>query len=131
MLKLPTNIGEWGFVIVLSVLFMGLAFAIIYSQIHLHGMRKEQAYRDTESNLYVMAETVRSYQRDHGSVETSLLEMGLPDEALETRHATISESTRLENGMCTISATLLKYGEPTCTLTFSLDNDVHAYTWSE
>ena len=131
MLKLPTNIGEWGFVIVLSVLFMGLAFAIIYSQVHLHDMRETQARQDTESNLFVLAESVRRHYREHGEIKGSLTETGVPEEALETRHARLTDAATINNGLCTITAKLTKFGEPTCTLSFALDSDAHEYHWSD
>ena len=117
--------------IVLSVLFSGLAFAIIYSQVHLHGMREEQALRDTESNLHYVSEVVRQYHREHGKIEDTLTGMELPIDALETRNAQIDDSVRMENGVCVISAKLFKYGEPTCTLTFALDNDAQDFDWSD
>ena len=130
-LKLPTTAGEWGFVIVLVALFGGLAFGIIYSQVHLHDMRREQASRDTESNLLVLAEAVRQYQREHGRIEGKLTAMGVPEESLRTRHADFSDEVIVTSDKFSITATLFKFDQPTCTINFAPIGDGHEFVWSE
>ena len=123
MLKLPTNAGEWGFVIVLSALFCGLAFAVIYSQVLLHDMKEEQAVKDTESTLRVLAEQVKQYRKEHGALKERLTEMGIDEEALTTRHATFEDKLDIRKDSVRIEATLKKYGHATYVAEFNPRSD--------
>lgn len=123
MLKLPTNAGEWGFVIVLSVLFCGLAFGVIYSQVELRAIKREQAYRDTETNLHSLATQVRDYQRKHGQIEETLTAMGIDEEELETRHAIFDDALDVHGNSVVIRATLKKFGRGVLTLKFNSTTD--------
>ena len=131
MLKLPTNVGEWGFVIVLSLLFGGLAFAVIYSQVQLHDIKLQQAREDTESNLRVLDAQVRQYYSQHGRVEPKLTQMGIEPDALETRHAKFDDNAVLAAQGFTISARMLKYDNEICTLSFQLDHDEATAAWHD
>ncbi|MCA8918408.1 MAG: hypothetical protein KDB68_00460 [Planctomycetes bacterium] len=126
MLKLPTNAGEWGFVIVLSVLFCGMAFGVIYSQVELRAIKREQAYRDTETNLHALATQVRDYQRKHGRIEETLTAMGIDEEELETRHAIFDDTFDTHGDNVVIRATLKKYGKGVLTLQFNSTTDQDA-----
>lgn len=126
MLKLPTNAGEWGFVVVLSILFCGLSFAVIYSQVVLHDIKKEQAVRDTETTLRLLASRVRLYQREHGRIEDTLTAMGIEQEELESRHAKIANELGTRDGSCTITATLKKYGHAVYTEELNLTSNSSA-----
>ncbi|MCA8911242.1 MAG: hypothetical protein KDB82_06035 [Planctomycetes bacterium] len=123
MLKLPTNAGEWGFVIVLTVLFCGLAFAVIYSQVLLHDMKEEQAVRDTESTLRVLAAQVKQYRMDHGELKEKLTDMGIDEEALETRHAIFDDKIDIRKDSVRIQGTLKKYGQVTYVAEFNPKSD--------
>jgi hypothetical protein len=130
MLKLPTNAGEWGFVFVLGLCFSGLAFAVIYSQVHLRNMNREQAVRDTESNLYVIAEHVRRYQQRHGRIEPTLMGMEVPPGALRTRNADISNDVAIDGDGFRLSATLIKYSQPTCQCKASFKEANPEFEWT-
>ncbi|MCA8916995.1 MAG: hypothetical protein KDB90_16515 [Planctomycetes bacterium] len=131
MLKLPTNAGEWGFVIVLFVLFCGLATAVIYSQVQLHDMKLEQAKQDTEAKLQLLSEQVREYHDRTGKVEDSLTEMGVTPAALETRNADISPEVGRSGYHFTLVAELKKFDRPRCTLTFASDNVRSSISWTD
>jgi hypothetical protein len=126
MLKLPTNAGEWGFVIVLSALFCGIAFAVIYSQVLLHDMKEAQALHDTESTLRVLTVQVRQYRLDHGKFKGKLTEMGIDEEALETRHAVFDDDLEISKESVRITATLKKYGQATYVAEFNPKSDAEA-----
>ena len=130
MLKLPTNAGEWGFVVVLSILFCGLSFAVIYSQVVLHDIKKEQAVRDTETTLRLLASRVRLYQREHGRIEDTLTAMGIEQEELETRHATFENQLLTDGKTITLKATLLKFSSASCTLTSTSGSEDPEISWS-
>ncbi len=130
MLKLPTNAGEWGFVIVLALCFSGLAFAVIYSQVHLRNMNREQAVHDTESNLFVMAEHVRLYRERHGRIEPTLMGMEVPPGALRTRNADISNQMESDGQGFKLSTTLIKYGQPTCQCKATFKETTPEFEWT-
>ncbi|MCB9894488.1 MAG: hypothetical protein H6839_08560 [Planctomycetes bacterium] len=130
MLKLPTNAGEWGFVIVLTVLFGGLAFGVIYSQIQLHDMKFEQARQDTEIHLRRMADQVRDYHQRTGKLEDELTAMGIDPADLETRNAVISPKVQAHGGLFDLHAELKKFGGARCSVAYEIDGTQSTAAWA-
>jgi hypothetical protein len=57
--------------------------------------------------------------------------MGLPGEALETRHAEFADAVEFSGGRVVLTAKLLKYGKRTCTITFELDDAEPDLAWHD
>jgi len=131
MLKLPTNAGEWGFVIVLTLLFAGLAFGVIYSQVQLHEMKQAQARADTEWVLHAFAERVRQHRQQHGKLPEKLTDCGLPRDALESRHAEFDDEVAVTNGRATLTGRLFKFGGAGCVLVVGPEASADELRWAE
>lgn len=108
-MKLPRDRFEWLFVVVLLGLFGGMVFYTVDSQLQLREIRRAQAERDTRLLLTELTQHVRAYHAEHGRVEATLTAMGVPLEAMETRHAVVDDVVSGDAGTVVVTARLRNY----------------------
>ncbi|MCB9933970.1 MAG: hypothetical protein H6841_11170 [Planctomycetes bacterium] len=56
--------------------------------------------------------------------------MGVPKEALETRHAVFDDQVESDGKRFTLRATLVKYDQPVCQCSAGFDDSTPEFQWS-